>query len=103
MSERKLVSLLQQKRTLFETILDLTESESDLAVKAWIINLKQKELILSCIDDVDDEIQKYKSHFSYLSEEVTGELERIKHLVAHILHLDSENLKKRKQGFHDNP
>jgi len=99
MTEKKLLSLLQQKRGFFEAILDLTEEENILPVPQWIANLEQKKILLSCIDELDEQIHSYRAAFAQLKPEVTEELDRIREVVGKILHCDTANLEKRKREF----
>lgn len=97
MSEQKLLTLLQQKRGYFETILDLTKEESHLKVPDWITNLEQKRVLLNCIDEIDQEIHVFQAAFANLSQEATEELDKIRGIVKNILKLDTHNTEKRKQ------
>lgn len=99
MSSKKLISLLQQKRGYFEAILDLTELEPMLPIPDWISSLKQKQILLSCIDEVDEEITSYQQRFQHLSQDITEELDRIRNLVGHIMNLNSYNIKIRKKSL----
>lgn len=97
MKEEKLISLLQKKKGFFEALLDLTESESRLSFQQWISTLEQKKVLLSCIDEVDEELKPFKSALHHLSQEVDEELSKIRHIIKQILHLDSINQKERKR------
>ena len=99
MGEKKLLALLRQKRGFFETILDLTEEEATLPVLDWIAHLEQKHILLNCIDELDRDIHRYRATFVDLSQDISDELESIRVVVGHILHIDHTNLEKRKQQF----
>ncbi len=99
MSNKKFITLLQQKRGYFESLLDLTEEESHLPVPDWLVNLEKKTVLLNCIDEVDDEIHTYQQQFSRLPQEITEELDAIHELIGRILHLDAKNLEYRKRSF----
>ncbi|MBS0624286.1 MAG: hypothetical protein JSS62_06685 [Verrucomicrobia bacterium] len=99
MTEKKLLGLLQQKRGFFEAILDLTEEETSLPVPEWISNLEQKKVLLSCIDELDEQMTPYKAKFADIVPEISEELEKIKDVVGRILHCDSLNLEYRKKQF----
>ncbi len=99
MSEQKLLTLLQKKRGFFEAILDLTEDEPKQPLKDWISILEQKKILLSCIDEIDEEITPFQASFTDLSHDVSEELDNIRDVVKKILHLDSKNLEKRKLEF----
>jgi len=97
MKEEKLLHLLKKKKGFFETILDLTETEAELPINDWISVLEQKKILLSCVDEVDDEIRHFQRTMHDLSQEVSEELDSIRKVIQHILHLDTENQQKRKQ------
>lgn len=97
MKEEKLLHLLRKKKGFFETILDLTETEAHLPVQDWISVLEQKKILLSCIDEVDDEIRPFQRTMHDLSQEISDELESIRRVIQRILHIDSQNQVKRKQ------
>ncbi|MCB1181550.1 MAG: hypothetical protein KDK55_05990 [Chlamydiia bacterium] len=97
MSEKKLIALLSKKRGFFEAILDLTENESFLEARDWASSLEQKNILLSCIEDIDKELISFKDRMSDLSSEVIEELDLIKQVVARILHIDQINQVERKK------
>lgn len=106
MSEKHLISLLQRKRGYFETLLELAEHEQMLPLQDWISVLEQKKVILSCIDEIDEQLAPFKERFSHLSHEMHEELESMKQLVKKILFLDSRNQEKRKEMLkesHESP
>ncbi len=97
MKEEKLITLLQKKKGFFESLLDLTESEKHLPFQEWVSTLEQKRVLLSCIDDIDAELQPFKSALHYLSQEVDEELNKIRKVIKQILHLDTLNQVQRKR------
>ncbi|MEG0037499.1 MAG: hypothetical protein RSB82_01520 [Victivallaceae bacterium] len=97
MQENKLLQLLKKKKGLFESFLDLTETESLLSVSEWESVLKQKKVLLSCIEDIDERLQSFKEGFTEISQEVTNEIDDIKQIVSRILELDSLNYLERKR------
>lgn len=98
MKEQKLLYLLKKKKGLFEAVLDLTETESFLNIKEWQSVLKQKKILLSCIEDIDKQLSIFKDSFQNFSQEVTDELEFIHHLIIKILDIDMLNqLERRKE------
>ncbi len=97
MHEEKLIHLLKKKRGFFETILDLTENESDLSVNEWISILEQKKILLSCVDEVDEELRPFQAKLHMISQDVTDELDGIRSTIRQILHLDTQNQRKRKK------
>lgn len=99
MEEEKLLSLLQKKKGFFESILDLTENEQHLSLKAWISQLEQKKILLSCIEEIDQELLPYRETLHTLSQEIDDELEEMKKVIERILRLDSINCEKRKNQF----
>lgn len=102
MKEKKLLSLLQKKRGFFEVICELSEKESASPMHEWISLLEQKKILLSCIDEIDAEIEFYKDSFHALSQEIGDELDHIKDVIEKILHLDrSTHEKRKKTSFYD--
>ncbi|MEZ5315389.1 MAG: hypothetical protein R3E91_04180 [Chlamydiales bacterium] len=97
MKEDKLLHLLKKKKGFFETILDLTETETDLPFHDWIAVLEQKKILLSCVDELDAEIYPFQRNMAHLSQEISEELEEIRKVIRTILQLDSDNQTKRKQ------
>lgn len=97
MQEERLLRLLQKKKLFFETILDLTESESELQIHEWFSVLEQKKILLSCIDEIDAEIRPFQRSMHSLSQDISDELELTRQVIRQILHLDTVNQKKRKQ------
>ncbi len=96
MKEKKLLQLLQKKKGFFETILDLSEQETDLPLDQWIASLEQKKILLSCIEEIDEEIAPFKESLHTISHEISEELENIRTVIIRILHLDGVNQEKRK-------
>lgn len=97
MSEAKLLHLLQKKKGFFEAVLELSELEVDLPLHEWLSVLEQKKIILSCIEEIDNEIQHFKESFQSLPHEHSEEIESIRIVIRHILHLDTINQEKRKR------
>lgn len=97
MKEEKLLRLLQKKKGFFETILDLTEEEHQLPLHEWISILEQKKILLSCIEEIDAELDPLKKSMHNISQEISEELETIRTIIKRILHLDGINQEKRKQ------
>ncbi len=97
MSEKKLLQLLQKKKGFFEAILELSEQESSLPLHEWISILEQKKILLACIEDVDLELKRFQGRFCELSHDTSIEIERIRHVIECILHLDASNQEKRKR------
>ena len=96
MKEEKLLHLLKKKKGFFETILDLTETEVQLPISEWISVLEQKKILLTCIDEIDEEITPFQRKIHNLSQEATDELKAIRTVIQRILHLDTLNQQKRK-------
>lgn len=99
MKEEKLLQLLQQKKGFFEAILELTETEEQLALHEWVSTLEQKKILLSCIEEIDAQLLPYKQALHTLSQDIARELDEIRHVIARILHLDTQNQKNRKKDF----
>lgn len=99
MSEAKLLYLLKKKKGFFEAVLELSETEADVPLHEWLSILEQKKILLSCIEEIDAEIQHFKESFQILPHEVCEEIEAIRKVIQHILHLDTLNQEKRKQGL----
>ena|SRR6185503_856484 len=99
MNESQLLALLQKKKSFFESILELTELEAALPVKELINSLEQKTILLSCIEEVDEELQHYKAALGNLSQEMQDEMDKIKEIVDCIMRLNAENVKQRKLQF----
>lgn len=97
MQEEQLLHLLRKKKGFFEAILDLTQAEIELSLTEWISNLEQKKILLSCIEEIDQELTSFKDALHTLSQETTEELEHIRVIIRRILHLDTINQDKRKQ------
>lgn len=97
MSEHKLLHLLKKKKGFFEAILDLTENETEVPLREWISILEQKKILLSCIEEVDTELQLFQESFHILSQELHEEIEEIRNVIQRILRLDSINQEKRKR------
>lgn len=97
MHDDHLLHLLKKKRGFFETILDLSEDELDLPVSDWIGRLEQKKILLSCVDEIDEQLKPFKQKVQHLSHEVHEELDTIRQVIHDILHLDTLNQEKRKQ------
>jgi len=96
MKEEKLLHLLKKKKGFFKTILDLTETEVELPLSEWISILEQKKILLTCIDEIDEEITPFQRTIQNLSQEVTDELSAIRAVIQRILHLDTLHQQKRK-------
>lgn len=99
MKEEKLLNLLQKKRGFFEAILELSEEESKYSLNDWIAILKQKKILLSCVDKIDAELALFKDSFEVMSQEISEEIEKIKEIIEEILYVDSVNQEKRKTTF----
>jgi hypothetical protein len=97
MKEEKLLHLLRKKKGFFEAILDITEDESKLPLQEWVEALEQKKILLTCIEEIDAELMPFKQSLHTLSQEISDELELIRDVIKHILHLDLINHKNRKQ------
>jgi uncharacterized coiled-coil protein SlyX len=100
MKEEKLLLLLQRKKGFFETMLELSEEESKLPLEQWLASLEQKTILLSCIEEIDDEIAPFKDSLHTISQEIAEELEHIRTVIKRILHLDGINQEKRKSELH---
>lgn len=87
MKEEKFLHLLRKKRGFFETILDLTEQEASLTIDEWISVLKQKKILLSCIEKIDQELAYCKGSLDILSQEISEEFDEMKKVMEQILHL----------------
>lgn len=99
MSEAKLLHLLQKKKGFFEAVLELSESEAGLPFHEWISVLEQKKILLACIEEIDVEIQHFKESFQILPHEISEEIESIRKVIQHILHLDTLNQEKRRNSL----
>ncbi len=97
MKEEKLLTLLQKKKGFFEALLELTENEIHLPMPEWISVLEQKKILLSCIDEIDHELDTFKERFHILTQDVHEEIEQIRKVIERILHLDQRNQEKRKE------
>lgn len=97
MDEDKLLLLLQKKRGFFEAILDLSEDNLHLPVKDLISVLEQKRILLSCIEEIDEELKPYKSSLHTLPQEVTEEIESIREIIEDILDLNEKSMKQKKR------
>ncbi len=53
-------------------------------------------MLLSCIEEIDQELSPFRQQLANLSHEVTEELETLKIVIKQILHLDSQNQECRK-------
>ena len=100
--EKKLLTLLKKKLGFFEAILDLTHDEKMCDIPDWISMLEQKKVLLSCIEEIDEEIYPFKATFNNLSQDVSEQLDTIRDTVQEILKLDAENYDKRKQEYDEN-
>jgi predicted component of type VI protein secretion system len=96
MSEKRLLGLLQRKRGYFEALLDLAEEEASLDFSDWMSILEQKKILLSCIEDIDTELEPFRASFQILSHEMQEELDSMRSLVKQLLFLDTQNQKERK-------
>ncbi|MFN0064877.1 MAG: hypothetical protein ACKVOH_01435 [Chlamydiales bacterium] len=101
MSEKKVLQLLVRKRGFFEAILDLSKEEETLSLSQYISILEQKKVLLSCIDEIDQELLSFKASFHNLSQTITEEIDKTRRVVLEILHLDKENERKRKKQLRD--
>lgn len=99
MKEEKLLELLQKKKGFFEAILDLTETEEHLPIDQWLPTLKQKKVLLSCIEEIDSQLLPYRSRLQDLTQEISEELQEIRQLVKHILDRDAQNQDRRKRDL----
>lgn len=99
MSQARLLQLLQQKRGYFEALLDLSEEEASLPTQEWVSVLEQKKILLSCIEELDDQLSPFRQKLHTLTEEMHEELEQMKQLVKKILFLDTQNQNARKHLF----
>lgn len=102
MNEKKLLYLLQKKRSFFAEILELTESENSANLNDWNTLLKKKEVLLTCISKIDFELETFASNMVHLSQEVTDSLESIHSMVQEILLLGSENIRTKKKNLDPN-
>lgn len=97
MTDHKLLQLLRKKKGFFESLLDLTETESLLSISEWESVLRQKKVLLSCIEEVDDDLQSFKAGFMAISQEAANEIDEIKFIITKILELDALNYHERKK------
>ncbi len=96
MKEEKLLLLLQKKKGYFEAILELSQSEEMESISEWIASLEQKKVLLSCIEQIDEQLQPFQESLNHISQEITEELDHIRRIVQQILHTDQTNQEKRK-------
>lgn len=99
MKEEKLLHLLKKKRGFFEAILELSTSESSLSLDEWVTALKQKKVLLSCVEKVDSELHSFKDSLEVLSQEIGDEIEKIKDVIQEILYFDNVNSGARKKAL----
>lgn len=99
MKEKQLLSLLQKKRGFFEAILELTSSEHELHPSEWLSILHQKKVLLSCIEEIDQEISTFKDSFHILSQELTEELEETRQVIERLLFLDQKSQERRRDDL----
>ena len=99
MSDQQFLQLLQRKRGFFEALLDLSEEESQLPTQEWISVLEQKKILLSCIEEIDQELHDFRAAFQELSQEMHEELDHMRQLVKQILFLDTQNQQARKHLY----
>lgn len=99
MKEEKLYHLLTKKRGFFEAILELSETESSLPLREWISILEQKKILLSCIEEIDQELVHYQQALHILSQDITEELEKIREVIERIMHIDHQNQERRKKDY----
>lgn len=98
--EIKLITLLRKKRSFFETLLDLSESERHLSLHEWITLLEQKRILLSIIDKIDEALEPFAKQLTHISQEVSEEIEETKRVIERILEQDTLNLEHRKKSLH---
>lgn len=99
MREDKLLQILKKKKGFFEAILDLTENEDHYSMSDLISILEQKQVLLSCIEELDQQLLPYKQSLHSLSQEISDELDSIRKVVERILHHDTLNQEKRKKEW----
>ncbi len=85
MKEEELLELLQKKRGFFEAILELTHVERTLSAERLAGHLREKQLLLSCIDAIDSELDRFAMSFYSVSQDVTDELDEIKRIALQVL------------------
>lgn len=102
MKEEKLLQLLKKKRGFFEAILELSTSEPSLSLEEWVQSLKQKKVLLSCVEKVDEELKNFKDAFENISQELGEEIDKIKDVIQEILYLDTINSSSRKKSLKAN-
>lgn len=87
MKEEKILHLLRKKRGFFETILELSSEEKSLPVDDLLSVLRQKKILLTCIEKVDEELSLFKGSMEMLSQEICEEFDEMKKVMEKILHL----------------
>jgi hypothetical protein len=99
MKEEKLLQLLQKKKGYFEAILELSQTEEIEAITEWIASLEQKKVLLSCIEQIDEQLKPFQESLNNISQEITEELDNIRLIIQQILHTDQMNQEKRKNAI----
>lgn len=104
MKEQALLPLLKKKKGFFLAILDLTKSESSLSTTELEKVLRQKKILLSCIEKVDTKIKEFRCCFtSVLPQDIQEELMEIQKIITQILDADKINYlqKKKELGIYE--
>ncbi|WP_038501333.1 hypothetical protein [Chlamydia avium] len=97
MKEQVLLPLLK-KKGFFRAILDLTKTESSLPATELEKVLKQKKILLSCIEKVDIKIKELRYCFtSVIPRDIQQELMEIQKIITQILDTDKINYLQRKK------
>lgn len=90
MQEPSILSLLQKKKKFFLAILNLTQTEDRLPLKHLQSILKQKKTLLSCIQNVDQQLKRLAPSLP-LTDDSREELANIRSIIETILEIDKKN------------
>lgn len=94
MSEEKLFHLLEKKRGILETMLELYREGV-----GYEEILEHKQILLSFIEEIDRDLKSFQASYTFLSDAIEREMERIKVTIEAILEFEQMLRKKRKQEF----
>lgn len=98
MKEQALLLLLKKKKGFFLSILDLTETETSLSTAELEKILRQKKILLSCIEKIDAQIREFRHYFTpVIPQDIQEELHEIREVITQILKTDKHNYAQRKK------
>lgn len=96
MSEEKLYELLQQKRGLFETLLELSHEQKNEPYARWMALLQEKQRLLADIEAIDEKLSAFQENFSTLDQQIHDELEATHEVICEMIQLDEQHHSMRK-------